>query len=111
MKTIKVHVRRLSDREIVHSVEVNNPTERKVERVVAGMLRNMNTDEFFVDDSEADPEIVRSGKCEGGGYQAEAVRHFGGAWRITFPWGDEQREGEPAAIRSYLNRALKARAS
>lgn len=50
-------MRRLSNREIVHSVEVSNPTERKVERVVLGMLRNMNTDEYFVDDSEADEVI------------------------------------------------------
>ena len=29
-------------------------SERHVERVMMGMLRNMNTDDYFIDDSEID---------------------------------------------------------
>jgi hypothetical protein len=50
---VKVHVRRLDDRKIVHSVEVKEPCARKIELVVRGLLRNMS-DEYFVDDSEGD---------------------------------------------------------
>lgn len=36
----------------IHRVVVNNPTERKVERILLGMLINMDTTRFYVDDSE-----------------------------------------------------------
>ncbi len=50
----KLYVRALDTREIVHTVEVHNTTQ--VERVMLGMLRNMDTDRFFIDDSEFDEE-------------------------------------------------------
>lgn len=46
--------------EIVHTVPVENPNPRKVERIVTGMLRNMNTDRFYVDDSECDEETAEA---------------------------------------------------
>jgi hypothetical protein len=53
-KPFKVYVRKLSDRSIVHTVEVKAATHRRLERVVSGLLRNMDTDRYFVDDSEGD---------------------------------------------------------
>jgi len=49
-----LHVRRLDTREIVHSVPLQRSDLRHVERVMMGMLINMNTDEYFIDDSEVD---------------------------------------------------------
>ena len=49
-----IHIRRLSDGVSVHSVPVRSTSERHVERVVSGMLRNLNTDDYYVDDSECD---------------------------------------------------------
>lgn len=52
---IKIHVRRLDDRDvIVHSVEVKEPSARKIEVVMRGMLRKFNSEDFFIDDSEGD---------------------------------------------------------
>jgi len=47
-----LYVRRLDTREIVHTVDVGNKSESQVERVLRGMLINMNTDEYFIDDDE-----------------------------------------------------------
>jgi hypothetical protein len=47
-----LHVRRFDTREIVHSVELTSTNDRYVEQVMLGMLRNMNTEEYYVDDSE-----------------------------------------------------------
>lgn len=49
-KLKNLHVRDLNTREIVHTISVSNPSQ--VGRVIAGMLINMNTDKYFVDDSE-----------------------------------------------------------
>jgi hypothetical protein len=54
MSKANIYVRDIEKREIVHTIEVTNPSPRKVARVVAGLLRNMNTKEFYVDDSEVD---------------------------------------------------------
>ena len=48
----RLHIRRLDNREIVKSIEVANNNPRHLERVMLGLLRNMNTDEYFIDDSE-----------------------------------------------------------
>ena len=47
-------VRRLGTREEVSRVTVTSRTQRHVERVMMGMLGNMDTDKFYVDDSEFD---------------------------------------------------------
>jgi len=40
-------------RKVVSEVDVTGQSRRIVEKVMLGMLRNMNTDRFFIDDSEA----------------------------------------------------------
>ena len=47
-----LHVRRLDTKEIVKSIEIQNDNQRYVEQVMMGLLRNMNTDDYYVDDSE-----------------------------------------------------------
>jgi hypothetical protein len=49
--TKELIVRRIDDRSEVSRIPVENPSERKVERVMMGMLRNMDTERFFIDDS------------------------------------------------------------
>ena len=49
-----LRVRSFDTREIVHSVGLNNIGHSHVEKVMMGMLRNMNTDQYFIDDSEVD---------------------------------------------------------
>lgn len=55
-QTYKAHllVRRIETREIVHRVGVSNLSPNYIDRVVRGMLINMNRDKFFVDESEVD---------------------------------------------------------
>lgn len=43
-------IRRLDTREEIHRVHVENTGQ--VQKVMLGMLRNMNTKEYFIDDSE-----------------------------------------------------------
>ncbi len=45
-------VRSLDDHKEVHKVQVNSLDERRVEKIILGMLRNMDTQNYFVDDSE-----------------------------------------------------------
>ena len=60
-----LRVRRFDTREIVHSVALHNSVSpRYVERIMMGMLINMNTDEYFIDDSEVD--AARQQQDEGG---------------------------------------------
>lgn len=54
-KIANVYVKRMGTGEVVHTVPVDLPcSERSQERMVMGMLRNMNLDEFYVDDDELD---------------------------------------------------------
>ena len=46
-------VRRLDDNSEVHRIELHSTNEHHVDRVVRGLLRNMDTETFYVDDSEA----------------------------------------------------------
>jgi hypothetical protein len=45
-------VRDLESGAEVHRVEVPNPTERKVEKVLIGMLHRVDLERFYVDDAE-----------------------------------------------------------
>jgi len=54
MKAVYLYVRNLETNEIVDSIEIKNLSEDHVEKVMRGLLRNMNTDRYFVDDSEVD---------------------------------------------------------
>ncbi len=54
-------VRRFKTNEEVSRVKVSHPFssirgQEKYEIIMMGMLRNMNTDEFFIDDTEIDKE-------------------------------------------------------
>jgi len=51
-----LRVRRFDTREIVHSVALSryHIQPNVLQRVMMGMLINMNTDEYFIDDSEVD---------------------------------------------------------
>lgn len=47
-----LRVRRMGDDEVVREISVSG-SDGHVERVISGLLRNMNTDEFYVDDGDA----------------------------------------------------------
>lgn len=54
-KKAKVYVKELGTNRVVHTVEVSLPcSDRQQERLLYGMLANMNTDKYYVDDSELD---------------------------------------------------------
>jgi len=47
-------IRELITHKEVHRVPLNSLNERHVERVMFGILRNMDTNNYFIDDSEVD---------------------------------------------------------
>lgn len=49
-------IRRLDTDEEVHRIEVTGKTDRTVEKVERGVLRNMNVIEFYLDDTVTNPE-------------------------------------------------------
>lgn len=50
-----LRIRKLdASREIIHSVGVSDLSENYVEKVMCGMVRNMDVVRFFIDDSEVD---------------------------------------------------------
>ncbi len=49
-----LHVRELKTRKCVKCVGLKNISKNHVERVMSGMLINMNTNDYFVDDSDVD---------------------------------------------------------
>jgi Mg-chelatase subunit ChlI len=51
--TVQIYVRDLATGEVVHTVEVNNATEQKIELVATGLLRKTNRERYYVDDVEA----------------------------------------------------------
>ena len=51
-KTTSLIVRRIDDGSEVSRIKVQNPNERYVERVLRGLLRNLDTNNYYVDDSE-----------------------------------------------------------
>jgi hypothetical protein len=57
-----LRVRSLATREIVHNVGLTSLNERRVERVMLGLLRNMDTNRFFVDASEVDEAREKEGE-------------------------------------------------
>jgi hypothetical protein len=64
MTTVNVYVRRVGTGEIEHTMPVPLPcSEGRQERMVMGMLRNMNTEEFYVDDSEIDTARAKAAKA------------------------------------------------
>ena len=51
---VNIYVRKMDTGEVVKTISLSNTSERHVEMVVRGLLRNMDTSNFYVDDSEAD---------------------------------------------------------
>lgn len=54
MEKKELHIRRLSDNESVRDVDVTGKGDRQIERTIRGVLRKLNTEEFYVDDTEID---------------------------------------------------------
>lgn len=53
-------VRELETQKEIHRVEMQTPiSESKVERVLMGLLRNMDTDRYYADESECDEWIKK----------------------------------------------------
>ena len=48
-----LHICRLSDKQRIHSVGLKYLSERQIERVMLGMMTNMNTNDYYIDDDEA----------------------------------------------------------
>lgn len=54
-KTANVYVKRIGTEEVVHTMPVPLPcSEGRQERLLNGMLRNMDTEQYFIDDHELD---------------------------------------------------------
>ena len=51
-RVMNIYVKRFSDREIIKTVNVDGKSEIQCERVVGGLLINMNTYDYFIDDDE-----------------------------------------------------------
>lgn len=49
-----LRIRRIDTRECVHSIGLSSLTDSHVERVMLGALRNMDMENFVIDDSEVD---------------------------------------------------------
>ena len=62
-----LRVRDLHTRKIIDSVELTNLSENHVQRVMLGMLRNMDTDNYFIDDSEIDKARKQNRVPQAGG--------------------------------------------
>lgn len=54
MAKVQLHVKRLDNDEIVHSVDVTGKNQHRIEKCMLGMLRQMDTDTYYIDDSETD---------------------------------------------------------
>ena len=49
-----LHIRELKTRKCVECIGLKNISDNHVERVMSGILRNMDTDKYFIDDSDVD---------------------------------------------------------
>lgn len=49
-----LYVREIGTDKEVHRIKVSNPTPRKLEKVLLGLLNRIDTDQFFIDDKEFD---------------------------------------------------------
>ena len=54
----KLYVRDFETRSVIKEIPISNTSARHVERVMMGLLRNMDTDRFFIDDSEMEEADV-----------------------------------------------------
>jgi hypothetical protein len=49
-----LRVRELGTHKEIQKVKVSNPSHRNIEKIMMGMFINMDTDRFYIDDSEFD---------------------------------------------------------
>lgn len=52
-----LYVRSWATREVVKTIDVGDKPARRVEKIVRGLLHQMNTEEYYVDDSEVPEEL------------------------------------------------------
>jgi hypothetical protein len=65
--TAYLRIKEIETGNVIKSVKLTGPLcERRVDRIMSGLLRNMDTDRFFVDDSEVDAAIGAEGVDNGG---------------------------------------------
>jgi len=55
---MKIYIKRISNDEVVKTIDVTGKSERHIGRCVAGILINMDTDNFYIDDSETEQEAT-----------------------------------------------------
>lgn len=49
-----IHIRDMATSAAVKSIGLTSLSERYVEKVIAGVMRNMNLEDYYVDDSEVE---------------------------------------------------------
>lgn len=53
----EIYVKRMGTDEVVHTIKVQLPrSERSIERIVMGILRNTDLDKFYVDSDQAEKD-------------------------------------------------------
>lgn len=57
-----LYVRELGTRKEVYRVALTTLNEARVEKVMAGMLRQMDTNKYYIDDSEVDAAREAAGR-------------------------------------------------
>ena len=51
-----LYIRDLNTREAIKTMPMSNSHPKHIERVMMGLLRQMDTDRFYIDDSEFDED-------------------------------------------------------
>lgn len=59
VKKRELRVVEITTGKIVHRVELSDPSDRYAERVMAGLMRNMNLDVYSVEDSGDDKPAAK----------------------------------------------------
>lgn len=53
-----LYVRDFKTRSLIHTINVTGKSWNQVEKIELGMLRNMDTEKYFIDDDEAFKELT-----------------------------------------------------
>ena len=62
---MKIYIREFGTDKIVDTLDVSNKSERSIEKITMGLLRNMDTERFYVDTSEPDKHFRNSDMASG----------------------------------------------
>ena len=68
-----LYVKVIKTREIVHTVPLKSTNWRYIEKVMLGMLRNMDTDNYFIDDNEKEVKMDIGIVCDQCGSELSAL--------------------------------------